>query len=147
MGFLLILPVSQAASEKAFLTNSYWVAEIDAPFYPKRTEFYVQDGKPEKNISLSKRRAPFCVVESAKGRSQDLTIRAGSKFEILNVFYRDDAFDTTNFIFITSMPVKSAIYPSIKKIECRIWGDQTDSYLSLEQIQKTMAGVFRIEQK
>lgn len=146
-GLVLILQGAHAASEKAFLTNSYWVAEIDAPFYPKRTEFYVQNGKLEKDLGIRDRNDPFCVVESLKGRSQKLTIKAGSRFEIVKVFYQESAFDTTTFIYSTSMQVKSAVYPSVKKIECRVWGGQTDSYLSLEDIQKTMAGVFRIEQK
>ena len=50
---VLIYSGVQAASEKAILINSSWVAEIDAPFHPRRTAIYVHNGKPEKNLEFS----------------------------------------------------------------------------------------------
>ena len=129
------------------LKGASWVAQIDIVFAPRRSSMYVQDGKLVARARDGDRYVSYCEIATKKKLDDALTIKNGSIFKITKSTYQTVAQDVVTSTFKTVMNVVSADYPLVHRIECSVWDDSSGSYLSLEQMQTTMSGVFKLESK
>jgi len=142
--FIFTTQISFAGDDVKKLSGASWVAQKDIPFAPRKSTMYVQDGHVVTQAKNGDRYAPYCQIISKKKLDDTLTIKKGTKLKISRTTYHTNAESDITSVYITVMSVSSVQYPVVTRIECSTWGGNSDSYLSLEQMQQTMAGVFTL---
>jgi hypothetical protein len=141
--FILLMLLTQPvlAGEKK-LDGASWVAQVDIVFAPRKSSMYVQDGKLVERARDGDRYVSYCEIVTKKKHDNLLTIKKGATFKISKTTYQTIAQDVVTSTFKTNMKVESADYPLVRSIDCSVWDDSAGSYLSVEQMQDTMKGVF-----
>lgn len=143
--FIFTTHIAFAGTDAKKLTGASWVAQVDIAFAPRKSTMYVQDGQLVAQAKNGDRYAPYCQIISRKKLDDTLTIKKGTGFKITRTTYHTNAESDITSVYTTVMSVSAAQYPVVTKIECSTWGGNSDSYLSLEQMQQTMAGVFTLQ--
>jgi hypothetical protein len=136
-----------ASWEEAVLTDSKWVADVEIVFPPGEATLFVQNGKIDTDTASGDRYFPYCTIITNKNLRNALVIEKNSELRITKVYYRDESVNSTAYIFTTVMQITAPDHPEIASIECSFWGDQTDSYLSIFEMKKTLATVLSLQKK
>lgn len=147
VGVTSISSAVHAAQDKDNLKGSKWIALQDLTYPARKSSIYVQDGSVVTKATNGDRYHAYCAVVSNKKKEQALTINKNTTFQIVNVQYDNVAHNEYTYAYKTIMKVTSDKYPAVTSIECGFWGDQSEKYLSIQEMQKTMTGIFTLEVK
>ena len=147
VGFTINGSALHAANNKDNLKGAKWVAQQDLTYPARKSTVYVQDGSIVTKAKNGDRYHAYCAVVSNKKKDQALTIIKNSVFQIVNMQYDSIAHNDYTYVYKTIMKVTSEKHPAVTSIECGFFGDQTEKYLTVQEMQKTMTGVFTLEMK
>jgi len=147
VSFITISSAVHARQDKDNLKGAKWIVQQDLTYPARKSTIYVQDGSVVTKARNGDRYHAYCAIATNKKNDQALTINKNSGFQIVDVKYDSVAHNDYTYVYKTIMKVTSDKYPVVTSIECGFWGDQTEKYLSVQEMQKTMTGVFTLEMK
>jgi len=123
------------------LLGATWELTGELVVRPRKSMVFIQEGEIKHTKREGDKFEAYCNVQLKVPVSSLYKITGGS-FVVKRVTYASDSISLNVVRYATSMAVSSAAHPEVARITCQHWSDNSDHYMSTEQMRQTMQGLF-----